>query len=264
MTADPPVVRVLTEHLATMLALKLDSAVYVGGTALPGITGMNNIASTQIGGTIISGGTASVTSYPTLIKGVGLLRAANVPEPTDGYVLACHPLVQTAFEQPAGLARPDRANRRPACRGSSAQRSINVGTAYLYAPDQLAIVRRQDSTVEVDRSRLFNSDESEIRGKLRMNLICPEPERGREADSRHRDDPVFLSNAIVETAGYGDLTKTVSHRTPMTAIAIDPVSVLPDPGYRGLLAFAERVGLNLEPFQRKILRAVHRASRPRP
>ena len=43
----------------------------------------------------------------------------------------------------------------------------------------------------------------------------------------------------------------------MTAIAIDPVSVLPDPGYRGLLAFAERVGLNLEPFQRKILRAVH-------
>ena len=42
----------------------------------------------------------------------------------------------------------------------------------------------------------------------------------------------------------------------MTTIAADPVRTLPDPGYRGLLEFAGRVGLRLEPFQRKILRAV--------
>ena len=42
----------------------------------------------------------------------------------------------------------------------------------------------------------------------------------------------------------------------MATIAGDPVRTLPDPGYRGLLEFAERVGLKLEPFQRKILRAV--------
>ena len=120
--SDPPVVRVLTEHLATMLALKLDSAVYVGGTALPGITGMNNIASTQIGGTIISGGTASVTSYPTLIKGVGLLRAGTFPsQPTDTSSHATRSCKPRSRACRTRSARPS--NRRPACRGSSAQRS---------------------------------------------------------------------------------------------------------------------------------------------
>ncbi len=169
--SDPPVVRVLTEHLATMLALKLDAAVYQGGTALPGITGLNYLASTQIGGTIVSGGTASLTSYPTLIAGVGLLRAANAPQP---YVLACHPNVRTAFESLTDtLGQPLEAPPSTPTFYTSTQ--ITCGTAFLYSPSELAIVRRQDSTVEVDRSRLFNSDQSEIRGKLRMNLIAPNP-----------------------------------------------------------------------------------------
>ena len=42
-------------------------------------------------------------------------------------------------------------------------------------PSQLGIVARQDATVEVDRSRLFNTDQSEIRGKARYSTIAPNP-----------------------------------------------------------------------------------------
>ena len=37
------------------------------------------------------------------------------------------------------------------------------------------VVRRQDVEVELDRSRLFNTDQSEMRGKLRADLIVPNP-----------------------------------------------------------------------------------------
>src|SRR5215216_1568860 len=39
-------------------------------------------------------------------------------------------------------------------------------------------------------------------------------------------------------------------------ITVDPVRTAPKPGYRGLLGFAEVVGLRVEPFQRRILPAV--------
>jgi phage terminase large subunit-like protein len=42
----------------------------------------------------------------------------------------------------------------------------------------------------------------------------------------------------------------------VSVITADPVRTAPDAGYRGLLAFADHVGLNLEPFQRRIVKAV--------
>jgi HK97 family phage major capsid protein len=169
--SEPPVVQVLTNHLNTMLGLKLDSAVFVGGTATPGVTGLNNISSTQVGGTITTAGTAGDTSYPELLAGVGLLRKANAPEP---YVLACHPDVRAAFESLQDTTGQP-VQPPPSTPTFYTSTQINSGTSYLYSPSQLAIVRRQDATVEVDRSRLFNSDESEIRGKMRVGLIAPNP-----------------------------------------------------------------------------------------
>ena len=169
--SEPPLVRVLTDHLSSMLALKLDSAVYVGGTAVPGITGLNHITGAQVGGTLTTAGTATATSYSQLLAGVGLLRGANVPEP---YVLACHPNVRTAFERLTdSTGQPLQAPPSTPPMYSSTQ--ITAGTAYLYAPSSLALVRRQDASIELDRSRLFNKDQSELRGKLRANLLAPYP-----------------------------------------------------------------------------------------
>jgi HK97 family phage major capsid protein len=52
------------------------------------------------------------------------------------------------------------------------------GTAtavHLVAKGALAYINRQSPTIEVDRSRLFNSDQSEMRAKLRGDLIAAVP-----------------------------------------------------------------------------------------
>jgi hypothetical protein len=45
----------------------------------------------------------------------------------------------------------------------------------VYAAGQLVVVRRQDATIELDRSRLFHRDMSELRGRLRADLVVPNP-----------------------------------------------------------------------------------------
>ncbi len=45
-----------------------------------------------------------------------------------------------------------------------------------YAPGEVVLVRRIGATVEADRSRLFDRDMSEVRGKLRCDLLAPYPE----------------------------------------------------------------------------------------
>ena len=51
----------------------------------------------------------------------------------------------------------------------------NASSIYACQADQLVLVRRKDIEMELDRSRLFNSDQSEMRGKLRADLIVPNP-----------------------------------------------------------------------------------------
>ena len=46
---------------------------------------------------------------------------------------------------------------------------------YLYDAPQIVLVRRQEIRVEVDRSRLFHKDQSEIRAILRADLVVPNP-----------------------------------------------------------------------------------------
>jgi hypothetical protein len=53
--------------------------------------------------------------------------------------------------------------------------STDCSTSYVYQADQCVLVRRSDVEVELDRSRLFNTDQSEMRGKLRADLIVPNP-----------------------------------------------------------------------------------------
>ena len=52
----------------------------------------------------------------------------------------------------------------------------NVGSSiYVYNAAEVVYVRRSEVELELDRSRLFNSDQSELRAKLRGDLIVPNP-----------------------------------------------------------------------------------------
>ena len=50
-----------------------------------------------------------------------------------------------------------------------------ANSAYVFDIENVVVVWRSDLEVEIDRSRLFNSDQSEIRAKLRADLIAPNP-----------------------------------------------------------------------------------------
>ncbi len=50
-----------------------------------------------------------------------------------------------------------------------------ANSAYVFDVDSLVYVQRSPIEIELDRSRLFNSDQSEMRGKLRGDLISPTP-----------------------------------------------------------------------------------------
>jgi HK97 family phage major capsid protein len=51
----------------------------------------------------------------------------------------------------------------------------NASSAYVYQADQVVAVMRQDVRVERDSSRLFNSDQSELRAIMRADVVVPNP-----------------------------------------------------------------------------------------
>jgi hypothetical protein len=51
----------------------------------------------------------------------------------------------------------------------------DTSSIYVWAPREVVLVRRMDAVVELDRSRLFDRDMSEVRARLRADLIVPNP-----------------------------------------------------------------------------------------
>jgi HK97 family phage major capsid protein len=181
--SEPSVVDVLNGHLATMLGLKLDSAIYEGNPAgnPDSITGLKFAPGIQTVDLGANG--AALTNYDPFVEAVGLLQAANVPGP---YVVVFHPRTATELallkqesgsEQqlapPAGFPQVFATSQLSITETKGTE--SDASSAYVYAPSQLVLVRRQDATIELDRSRLFNSDQSEVRGKLRADLLTPNP-----------------------------------------------------------------------------------------
>lgn len=177
--SEPAAVDVLNTHLVTMLALKLDRGIFEGSNTDPkSITGLKYQA-----GQSISLGTngAALTNFDPFIEAVGKLRDANVPGP---YAIACHGSVLTGLEllkdsDGNQLTRPD--GLPPFFASSQLSTTESKGTAtdarsaYVYAPNQVVLVRRKDAEVQLDRSRLFDSDASEMRGVARADLLVPNP-----------------------------------------------------------------------------------------
>lgn len=182
--SEPSVIDVLNSHVVTMLALKLDRSIYEGNpTADPeSIRGLRFVSGIQE----VDMEDAALTDYDPLVEAVGLLRAANVPAP---YAVVMHPRTLTELE----LLKDESGSNRQLARPeglppifTTSQLSITEPTEeatpqtiatsiYVYSPQRIVLVRRQDATVELDRSRLFHTDQSELRAKARADLIVPDP-----------------------------------------------------------------------------------------
>lgn len=190
--SDPSLRDLLTTHLAAMLALKLDRDIFFG-TATDGIDGLIGVAGIQ---SVVmgSGAGGALANLDPFADAIGLLMAANVPGP---YAIAMAPRTWTTLtkvKEATGSVRPVLSGES-APTGSqamsiyglpvfvSSQFPVNetegaattATSAFVYAPNEVVLVQRTDVEIEWDRSRLFDSDQSEVRGKVRCDLIVPNP-----------------------------------------------------------------------------------------
>lgn len=167
--SDPSVIGVVQGHIATLLGLKLDAEALEGNHA-KGIKGLANIAGVQ---TLDAAN--SLANYDIFLDAVGKLQAANVQGP---YAVVMRPEVVTALSKIKTGTGSNETVARPADVPEmfvSSQLAVTAAksTAYVYAPAEVILIRRLDAELELDRSRLFDRDMSELRGKVRIDLVAP-------------------------------------------------------------------------------------------
>lgn len=175
--SDPSLLQVVTDNLHVSLGLKVDREFLVGNAA-KGFKGLSQMPGTQV----LDMEGAGFTDYDPLIVAVGLLMDAGVPGP---YACVAHPRILTQLDL---LRENDTDSLQPLARPEGlppmwTTRALGVtagedptSTVLVYAPRQLAVVRRRDVTIEVDRSREFEDDAVLVRGKLRATIGTPHPQ----------------------------------------------------------------------------------------
>jgi HK97 family phage major capsid protein/HK97 family phage prohead protease len=186
--STPPLQQVLNDHLLTVLGVKLDAMLLEGDGSAPNIRGLKNVAGIQTSVAGVNGASATLDMFA---DGLALLEAVNIPP--ENIVIVTHPRTVAALRKlkasTAGSylwGDPTTATPRPIFGEqvfTTSQLSITetqgsssvTNSAYLFDRTQVIWVRRQDPQVVLDRSRLFNSDQSELRATLRGDLIVPNP-----------------------------------------------------------------------------------------
>jgi uncharacterized protein len=174
--SDPDLLAVVQNSLVTSMSLKFDAEALVGGSS-NGFDGLTKISGTQS----LDMKEAAFADYDPFVAAVGLLAAANVPGP---YVAVMHPKVSTAIARlhethdeaesnlllpaPEGLPQFFVTPQLPVKAGSESK--PDTSSVVVYAPNSLAVVRRKDATVEIDRSQEFDHDAVLVRGKARAAL----------------------------------------------------------------------------------------------
>jgi HK97 family phage major capsid protein len=189
--SNPRVLDVLFRNIFRSLGLKLDLGFYEGSGSAPEIRGLKNVSGIQS----VSMGTngAALTNLDPFADAIGLLEGENA----EATAIVMHPRSWGALlklkEQTSGNNKP--LLQESAGSGSqgvdrrlygvpvflTSQLSItetqgsasNASSAYVYEAEEVIAVRRQEARVEVDRSRLFNTDQSEVRGILRWDVVVP-------------------------------------------------------------------------------------------
>lgn len=185
--SNPDVVSLLEMQVARSLALKFDLGVFEGSGTAPEIRGLKNVV-----GIVLD---ASLAAAPTNLDVFATAIATLETNNAQATAIVMHPRTWgTLSKLKMGTAN----NNMPLLMESagsggqavdrriygvpvhlSSQLSIVEGTvessAYVYDASQVVAVFRQDTRIELDRSRLFNTDQSELRAIMRADLVVPNP-----------------------------------------------------------------------------------------
>ncbi len=188
--SDPSIASILNAHLLTTLALKLDAGLLEGTGTAPEIRGLKNIVGTQ---TVTAGANGATPTLDMIADAIALLEAVNVPRERMRIVMAPRNVAtlrklkastggtylwsaDPATSSPTGIfGVPVYTSPQLGLTETQGSSGAVANSAYVYDVDSLVYVQRTPIEVELDRSRLFNSDQSEMRAKLRGDLISPTP-----------------------------------------------------------------------------------------
>jgi HK97 family phage major capsid protein len=188
--SSPDLMNIVQQNLATALALKIDREGIVGNSS-KGFKGLGTMSGTQS----LNGAEKVLESYDAIVAAVGLLAEAQVPGP---YAVLMHPRHAASLDRlrvvsaVAGESGPELVmGNAPLPRPSGLPpiySTPNVGfTAagggkkdrapiIVYSPSQLAMIRRKETEMVVDRSREFDTDEVVIRAIARCCLTTAYPQ----------------------------------------------------------------------------------------
>lgn len=190
--SNPDVLDVLLANHLRSLALKLDLGFFEGSGSAPEIRGLKNVVGIQT----VSAGTNGSTpaNLDFWADAISLLEQAN----GKATAIVMHPRTWGTLikiKEVSGSAKPVLQESAGSVSNGvvgalygipvfkSSQLSItetqgsstDCSSSYVYQADQVVAVRREEARIELDRSRLFNSDQSEMRGILRFDVAVPNP-----------------------------------------------------------------------------------------
>lgn len=185
--SEPSLLDIIGRSIMRSLSLGLDAAFFQGtGTGQP--TGLKNTAAIQ---TVAQGG--ALANLDSFAEAIGLLGQENA----QAGAMVMHPKVWKAVsklkEAPSGNNKPlvqteqggPTVEPRRSLYGvpvhtttalvTNEGAGTNESSIYVFDPRMTYFIMRDDPRVERDSSRLFNSDESEIRGLLRAGVAVAAP-----------------------------------------------------------------------------------------
>jgi HK97 family phage major capsid protein len=191
--SEPSILDVVGMSLIRSIALKFDLAAFEGSGTPPEPRGLKNVS----GISTISLGTngGALSNLDPFADAIGALEAENA----SATAMVMSPRSWKALlklkEQATGNNKPllqiETGGATAAVRRSvygvpvylSSQLSItetqgsatDASSVYVYQADQVVTVMRNTTRVERDSSRLFNSDQSELRAIMRVDLAVPNP-----------------------------------------------------------------------------------------
>lgn len=190
--SNPALLDVAAAGLVRSVALKLDLGFFEGSGIAPEIGGLKTV--TGIGEVSMGADGAVPTNLDPIADAIGKLEAANA----RATAIVMHPrswLTLSKLKEAAGSTKP--LLQDSAGSGSqgisrslygvpvflSSQMSItetqglkaDCSSIYVYQADEVCAVIREDVRVERDSSRLFNSDQTEVRAIMRADVVVPNP-----------------------------------------------------------------------------------------
>ncbi len=185
--SNPSLLDAVSAGLVRSVGLTFDLGFFEGTGAAPQIRGLKNVVGITLDSTLGADGSVPA-NLDTIAGAIGTLLSANSGDPviamhprTWGTLLKLKDLTANSNKpllSDATASAPRQIFGRPVFLSSQLSitetkgGSADCSSIYVFDPASVVAVIREDVRVEIDRSRLFNTDQTELRAILRADVVA--------------------------------------------------------------------------------------------